>query len=251
MRSRIWCAGRHPEWFSERLLEPMSSSVTPFREGYAVPRHREVVSPELALVDPELGRAARALLAGSLEAPHALPSSPAAIGTPLFGRRTRGEAVRDPVREHRSRRLLISVAAATMLALLLFDVRVEIGERPAAADPSAFAPGAGSAVPAPTGPVTVPRSGRGSSKKPFRATDRRFAWAPVSGASGYHVEFFRGSTRVFADETTGPLLTVPAEWSLDGSRRSLRPGTYRWNVWPIVGDRRQSHAVVQATLSIP
>ena len=137
-----------------------------------------------------------------------------------------------------------------MLALLLFDVRVEIGERPAAADPSAFAPGAGSAVLHQLG-RDVPRSGRASSKKPFRATDRRFAWAPVSGASGYHVEFFRGSTRVFADETTGPLLTVPAEWSLDGSRRSLRPGTYRWNVWPIVGDRRQSHAVVQATLSIP
>ena len=228
----------------------MSSSVTPLREGYALPRHREVVSPELALVDPELRRTARALLV-SPEAPHAPPSSPVPIGTPLFGRRTGGEAVRSPVKEHRSRRLLISVAAATMLALLLFDVRVEVGERPAAADPSAFAPGAGSAVPAPTGPVSVPRSGRASSKKPFRATDRRFAWAPVSGASGYHVEFFRGSTRVFADDTTDPLLTVPAEWKLDGSKRALRPGTYRWYVWPMIEGRRQPHAVVQATLSIP
>jgi hypothetical protein len=229
----------------------MSSAVTLLREGYALPRDREVVSPELALVDPELGRVARLLLADSPEALRAPPSSTVPIGTPFFARLTHGEAVRDPVREHGSRRLLISVAAATMLALLLFDVRVQVGERPAAADSSAFAPGAGSAAPAPTGPVSVPRPSRASSKKPFRATDRKFAWAAVSGASGYHVEFFRGSTRVFADETTGPLLTVPAQWSLDGSRRSLRPGTYRWYVWPIVGDRRQSHAVVQATLSIP
>ena len=63
-RCRIWLAGRHPERFSERLLEPMSSSVTPLREGYALPRHREVVSPELALVDPELAASARATLPG-------------------------------------------------------------------------------------------------------------------------------------------------------------------------------------------
>ena len=218
----------------------------------AAPRDLGVLSPELALVDPELGRAARALLADLPGIVHP-PASHAPIGRSMFGRRVPSSPAR-PVRERHSRRLLVGVAAATMLALLLFDVRVEVGERPAVADSSpSETPPASSAgsVSGASGPATAPPTRRATTKKPFRATDRRFAWAPVPGASGYHVEFFRGSARVFADETTDPLLTVPAEWTLDGSKRALRPGTYRWYVWPIVEGRREPHAVVQATLSIP
>jgi len=218
----------------------------------AVPRELDIVSPELALVDPDLGLAARALLADipGIVQPAA---SPAPIGTAMFGWRVASSPAR-PVRERHSRRLLVGVAAATMLALLLFDVRVEVGERPAVADssPSEIPPASSAGpVPGPSGPATAPPTRRATTNKPFRATDRRFAWAPVTGASGYHVEFFRGSARVFADETTDPLLTVPAKWTLDGSKRALWPGTYRWYVWPIVEGRRQPHAVVQATLSIP
>jgi hypothetical protein len=218
----------------------------------AVPRELDIVSPELALVDPELGQAARARLADLPGIVHP-QASPAPIGTAMFGRRV-PSSLGPPVREGHSRRLLVGVAAATMLALVLFDVRVEVGERPAVAESNpSESPHASSVGPVtrPSSPTTASRRPPDTTRKLFRATDRRFAWAPVPGASGYHVEFFRGSARVFADETTGPLLTVPAEWSLDGSRRSLRPGTYRWYVWPIVGDHRQSHAVVQATLSIP
>jgi hypothetical protein len=86
-------------------------------------------------------------------------------------------------------------------------------------------------------------------KKPV--AERRFAWAPSPAASAYHVEFFRGSSRVFAEETQEPQVVVPARWTFEGSRRSLLPGQYTWYVWPIVGGRRAAAAVVQATVSIP
>jgi hypothetical protein len=135
-----------------------------------------------------------------------------------------------------------------MLSLLLFDVRVEVGERPASADSSASPVGVHDKSPAPAGKPRPPA--RISGKATSRATERRFAWAPVQGASGYHVEFFRGATRVFAKETTRPLLNVPAAWTLEGTDQTLRPGTYGWYVWPIIGGRRQSRAIVQTTVSI-
>jgi len=92
---------------------------------------------------------------------------------------------------------------------------------------------------------------KGSVGDTARPTARRFAWAPTHGATAYHVEFFRGPARVFVAETTSPFLTVPAKWTVRGSKRSLTSGTYRWYVWPIVEGQRQSQAVVQATVSVP
>ncbi len=40
----------------------------------------------------------------------------------------------------------------------------------------------------------------GEQAKP-RAKPQRFAWAPTAGASGYHVELFLGSSRVFDEPT--------------------------------------------------
>jgi hypothetical protein len=212
----------------------------------AKPPELEVLSPELALVDPELSRAAR----------ERLPSPTEAAFTRLVSQATgasgeaRGGLPGTPRRAEarHSRRLLVGVAATTMLALLLFDVRVEVGERPAAADSSASAVGIGGSAPTPHAPRVA---GPSSKVTPPRTADRRFAWAPVPGATGYHVEFFRGASRVFTKETAEPLLTVPAQWTVKGRKRSLRPGTYRWYVWPVVGRRLQSQAVVQTTVTIP
>jgi hypothetical protein len=255
--------GRHVVDSSESRPRPMRVNVGTL--GAAAPPELEVMSPELALIDPELGRAARALLPSPSEAAFSRLVDRATFASLEY----RGGATAAPHRvpERHSRRLLVGVAAATMLALLLFDVRVEVGERPAAADSSGSVVGVGGPAPATTpapgttparattpAPATTaaPRSAGPSRKAAAsRPADRRFAWAPVPGATGYHVEFFRGPSRVLSKETVEPLLTVPAQWTVNGRKRSLRPGTYRWYVWAIVGGRLQSQAVVQTTVSIP
>ena len=134
-RPLVIVMSRPATWTVEPSLresdEPyMSSGVLDER-----PRQRfEVVSPELALVDPELGRVARALLPDCAE--HAVRARlHSAVST---GAGSSLAPVEPVVRDHErpSRRVLVGVAAVTMLALLLFDVRVRVGERPAAADSS-------------------------------------------------------------------------------------------------------------------
>ena len=208
----------------------------------------EEISPELVLVDPELAKAARSRLRPPTTAP---PVRPELVTPPR-------PWMREPLVEHEqqperqaSRRVLIGVAAATMLALLFFDVRVEVGEFPASAEPEAIESRA------PAVPVRPPKQSPApkatTRKRPTlqAPTSRRFAWAPSDGASGYHVEFFRGSTLVYARETTRPELDVPARWRHDGVLRSFRPGEYNWYVWPVIGGRRAARASVQTTIAIP
>jgi len=80
---------------------------------------------------------------------------------------------------------------------------------------------------------------------------QRFAWAPSVGASRYHVELFRNSSKVFEADTENPALTIPARWIVDGRERSFEPGEYRWYVWPVTSGIRASKAIVQAKLVIP
>jgi hypothetical protein len=80
---------------------------------------------------------------------------------------------------------------------------------------------------------------------------RRFAWAPVVGATGYHVELFRGSALIFRDETEKPEIVIRRRWRFNGRQRTLEPGAYRWYVWPLVEGQRMANAIVQAKLVVP
>lgn len=93
-------------------------------------------------------------------------------------------------------------------------------------------------------------SPRAPSQPSIAAPPRRFVWAPVSDATAYRVQFFRGSKLVFDATTKKPEVTVPQRWTLGGSRQSLAPGTYRWNVWPITAAGQDSRAAVQARLVV-
>jgi hypothetical protein len=230
---------------SERRQGPMTMYMQSVRDG-ATTRGDARVSPELVLVDPQLAAVARSRLPDY--PPAALPRSRVRHVTPTHRQVTADEL--ETGRETTSWRLLAGVAAVAMLALLLLDVRVRVGERPASAlvvdaDVGASKPDAGPSV-EPARSSTPSTAGLAGT-----LSDRRFAWAPVPRASGYHVEFFRGATRVFSQDTRRAELTIPARWKHHGVRRSFRPGTYAWYVWPVISGRRESRAHVQTTVSIP
>jgi hypothetical protein len=59
-------------------------------------------------------------------------------------------------------------------------------------------------------------------------------WTRVKGATYYHVQVLRG-TRVLAAWPTTTTLQLKRTWVMNGRRFRLRPGTYRWYVWPGYG----------------
>ncbi len=61
------------------------------------------------------------------------------------------------------------------------------------------------------------------------------AWSAVKRASYYHVQVFRGSRRVLAAWPTATTFQLKRTWVMNGRRFRLRPGTYRWYVWPGYG----------------
>ena len=214
------------------------------------PEQGSDISPELALVDPVLAASARELLPdvvdtlgrGRAATTRSSPDSDAFVALAHAGL----EAADEPDRALRGRRShswrgLAAVAAATVVVLLLLDVRVQVGRTPASAETSA----AGEAPVAPTG---VPAPEPSGTAAPLA---RRFAWAPKPGATGYHVELFRGSALVFSKDTPTPQVTVPARWRHRGQRHVLSAGEYRWYVWPVTAGRRAAQAIVQAKLDVP
>jgi hypothetical protein len=278
----------------------MRSFVSPSDDLF-VERSNDVVSPELALVDPALAEHARSWLSNPEDTltrverlvrahriaasravraevlgipppePLAAEAVPAPRATPSTHRRSPGH--------RRSALLAGSVAAATLVAALLVGVRVDVRGTQAVADTTAIGePPPTSAVPTTqpetqpeTQPTTKPktkpktqpqgdaaepkRGGRTPTRPPAPPTNavipRRFAWAPAAAATGYHVEFFRGSSLVFSANTKRPDVSIPKSWTLGGKPRTFGPGEYRWYVWPIVDGRRASQAIVQAKLVVP
>ena len=62
-------------------------------------------------------------------------------------------------------------------------------------------------------------------------------WSAVPGATYYHVQLFRGGTRILAAWPRGPQLALRPAWSWAGHRYRLDRGTYRWYVWAGSGPR--------------
>jgi hypothetical protein len=157
---------------------------------------------------------------------------------------------------------------AALASALLVGVRIDLGGQPAGADSSsvgeppvapaqtALTPRKPTATAPRTKPTARPHRSAKTSKPASTPTPqvtkqpRRFVWAPVAGASAYRVQFFQGSTLVFEARTGKAEVTVPPSWTLAGVRRSLTPGRYRWNVWPITKAGQQAKAVVQAELLV-
>jgi hypothetical protein len=75
------------------------------------------------------------------------------------------------------------------------------------------------------GALLYPAPGQRVSKPPL------LVWTPVRGASYYNVVLVRGR-RVYSAWPLRARLQLPSAWTYRGHRYKLRPGTYRWYVWP-------------------
>jgi len=63
------------------------------------------------------------------------------------------------------------------------------------------------------------------------------AWSTLPDATYYNVQLWRNGTKILSAWPTKARLTLRRQWRYGGSRRSLSPSTYRWYVWPGLGDR--------------
>jgi hypothetical protein len=61
-------------------------------------------------------------------------------------------------------------------------------------------------------------------------------WTAVRGAAYYNVQLF-GGAKMLSAWPTHPSLRLARSWSYAGRRYRLRPGRYRWYVWPGYGNQ--------------
>ena len=154
------------------------------------------ISPELALVDPELAAEARASLPEPAEPP------------PRRSRRL-GIAVGMLL-------LVLGLAAVSAVVLL---ARGRDNEAQPQGAPASVAAVLGARKALPPLPGAVP---------PGRAA-RTYSWAATEGAVYYQVTFVRDGKPFHTAETPNAWLRVP-------NTLQFPPGTYRWSVRPAIAD---------------
>lgn len=217
----------------------------------------EIISPELALVDPELARAARALLpdppwcrglrpaTSALSGPraasdlveHATPAEETVVAsaTPL------------PAETFAPRHFVAGFVLGLLLAALAVEGYVlssplrsgssseQVVTVPRSATPAPVAePEVG--TPAIEQPATVPSR---RARKPVAPAPRPptvLAWPASPGSAAYQVVLFRAGRRVYERTVRSERLPLPSSWRYAGRRRRLLPGTYRWVVRPLRND---------------
>jgi len=66
-------------------------------------------------------------------------------------------------------------------------------------------------------------------------------WVPVPGATYFNVQIYRGKDKILSVWPRKATFTVPKGWTYEGKSYRLRPGVYRWYVWPGVGKKAESN----------
>jgi hypothetical protein len=60
----------------------------------------------------------------------------------------------------------------------------------------------------------------------------RLFWTPVKGATHYNVQIISRGRKVLSAWPARPGFRLRRTWIYNGRRYQLRPGLYRWYVWP-------------------
>jgi hypothetical protein len=67
------------------------------------------------------------------------------------------------------------------------------------------------------------------------------SWTPVTHATYYNVQLYRGRTKAMSVWPKGASLQLKRTWRFKGHRYRLKPGQYTWYVWPGFGKRSAGH----------
>ncbi len=79
--------------------------------------------------------------------------------------------------------------------------------------------------------LLTPKNGAKLSRPPV------LVWATLPDATYYNVQLWRNGVKILSAWPVRARLALRRQWRYDGHRRLLSPGTYRWYVWPGLGDR--------------
>ena len=236
----LWSPGeRHPDAREDQHGPDLAAAWARSQHVASTSTDLGPISPELALVDPELAEAARARLPerpSPAEATAPPPSPPPEVA-PEERPRDRLEPVADDRRGPRSwLRTIVVVGVVTVAgtsAMLARSGRATDDEAVTSVTARPPAPAT------PTTPLSSPPTGE------------TFVWAPTPDTRSYEFQLFRGAERIFRARVSEPRLVLPQRWVHEGYSESLTPGSYRWYVWrnPTTS-RGTSAAIVQARLVV-
>jgi len=210
----------------------------------------EQISPELALVDPELARRARASL-GHHELPWhraGLPAeSPVTAAPPPAERHDTGQpqAEAAPFRPRRNRCIVPSLLSG-LLGALIVALAISFKSTPGYYMPPVPSTDSGAATqpPAVTAPTTT------GAAAPSGGI--RVSWKPERDAVGYEVALVRDSRTLYRAYSLQTSLEIPARWSFRGREYVLASGVYKWLVWPVgAAGKRDASPSTRRTIIVP
>jgi hypothetical protein len=178
------------------------------------------ISPELALVDPDLASSARMLLPDPGEperarlAPSAVTATSRAEAQVVTARKPAGTpAARKPIPRSR-----LAAVTATGVAVITAGV---LGLVPAAGHRASDVTLGGTHAQASALQVRAARQARAA---------RIYTWPAVPGAETYEFKILRGAQVIFETKTTDSAVELPAQLP-------LFPGRHTWSVTPMFTNR--------------
>ena len=241
----------------------------------------DVVSPELALVDPELAARARTTLPNAVAVERSF-----AIGFEFVPEELLPD---DAVTRHRRHVaqlvVLASLAAASIVGagVLRGDPSPNASETWSASGATSVVTSAGASSSATeaqstqgavvteasvpvarvassmdelqpqdlsssgTAPIGTPSVSTGAAvASTVAARPTALVWDGLGNASSYDIELVRNGSRIFAASAQSPRVNVPRSWMHDGERFAVQPEDQVF-VWPVVHGRRAGRPVVNGT----